>query len=72
MSDINEQEFNNLITCDRVTIKEDNSVSSKQLDILDISKDNLINEIKSIDILNLTPMDGFNKLYDIIKKANNI
>ncbi len=33
---------------------------------------NLIDEIKSIDVLNLTPMDGFNKLYDIIKKAKNI
>lgn len=52
------------------TAKE--SDSPKQLNILDISKDNLINEIKNIDILNLTLMDGFNKLYDIIKKANSI
>ncbi len=29
-------------------------------------------EIKNIDILNMTPMEGFNKLYDIIKKAKDI
>ena len=34
----------------------------------DIAMQNLIDEIKSIDVLNLTPMDGFNKLYDIIRK----
>jgi DNA mismatch repair protein MutS len=44
----------------------------KQLDILDISRDNLISEIKNIDILKMNPMEGFNKLYELINKAKNI
>nr|WP_272509119.1 DNA mismatch repair protein MutS [Clostridium ganghwense] len=41
----------------------------KQIDFTDMEKEALVKEIASIDILNMTPMDGFNKLYDIIKKA---
>jgi len=40
-----------------------------QINFTDIEKDNLLKEIKNIDILNLTPIDGFNKLYDLIKRA---
>jgi len=29
-------------------------------------------EIKNIDILNMTPMEGFNKLYELIKKAKSL
>lgn len=49
-------------------IKED----SLQLDFTDIEKNNLIKEIASIDIMNITPFEGFNKLYEIIKKAKSI
>ncbi len=54
--------------------KKERKASSKgeQLKFLDIEKENLINEIKNIDILNMTPMEGFNKLYDIIKKVKSI
>lgn len=45
---------------------------TQQIAFEDVAMQNLIDEIKSIDVLNLTPMDGFNKLYDIIKKAKNI
>ncbi|WBW95109.1 DNA mismatch repair protein MutS [Oceanirhabdus sp. W0125-5] len=54
------------------TTEELNSAPFQQLNFDDIYKDNLINEIKNIEILNLTPMDGFNKLYEIIKKAKEI
>jgi DNA mismatch repair protein MutS len=40
-----------------------------QINFTDIEKDNMLKEIKNIDILNLTPIDGFNKLYDLIKRA---
>lgn len=43
--------------------------TSFQMNFTDIEKQNLIKEIADLDILTMTPMDGFNKLYDIIKKA---
>lgn len=45
---------------------------SMQMNFADIEKQNLVKEIASIDVLNMTPMDGFNKLYDIIKKAKSL
>lgn len=44
----------------------------KQLSFTDISKDKLVEEITKIDILNMNPMEGFNKLYELINKAKNI
>ncbi|APM38984.1 DNA mismatch repair protein MutS [Clostridium kluyveri] len=52
--------------------EEKTSSQGEQLKFLDIEKENLINEIGDIDILNMTPMEGFNKLYDIIKKVKSI
>ncbi|PRR75238.1 DNA mismatch repair protein MutS [Clostridium thermopalmarium] len=43
--------------------------NTKQVEFIDIEKDNLLKEIQSIDILNMTPMEGFNKLYKLITKA---
>ncbi|MBP2031817.1 DNA mismatch repair protein MutS [Clostridium algifaecis] len=43
-----------------------------QLDIKDIEKQNILKEISNIDILNMTPMEGFNKLYDIINKVKSM
>ncbi|NMA58415.1 DNA mismatch repair protein MutS [Clostridium cochlearium] len=43
-----------------------------QISFTQIEKENLIKEISSIDILNLNPMEGFNKLYDLINKAKSI
>jgi DNA mismatch repair protein MutS len=45
---------------------------SSQISFDDIEKENLLRELKSIDILSLTPMQGFNKLYDIINKAKSL
>jgi len=49
-----------------------NEVALTQIGFADIETQNLMDEIKSIDVLNLTPMDGFNKLYEIIIKAKKI
>ncbi|MDT8716390.1 DNA mismatch repair protein MutS [Clostridium sp. 19966] len=46
--------------------------SAYQMNFLDLEKNSLIKEISSIDILNLTPMDAMNKLYEIIKKSKNL
>ncbi|MCB2292122.1 DNA mismatch repair protein MutS [Clostridium algoriphilum] len=43
-----------------------------QISFTDIEKDNILKEIKNINILNLTPMDGFNKLYDLVERAKLI
>jgi len=40
-----------------------------QINFTDIEKDNILKEIKNINILNLTPMDGFNKLYELVTRA---
>lgn len=41
----------------------------KQMDIFELRTNNIISEISSIDIMNMTPMEGFNKLYEIIMKV---
>ena len=41
----------------------------KQMDIFELRDNNIITEISSIDIMNMTPMEGFNKLYEIIMKV---
>ncbi|MCM8710657.1 DNA mismatch repair protein MutS [Clostridium sp. SYSU_GA19001] len=46
--------------------KEDKTL---QLSFNDIEKENLIKDLKNLDVLNLTPMEGFNKLYEFIKRA---
>lgn len=40
-----------------------------QLDFGDLEKNNIIREIATFDILNMTPMESMNKLYEIISKA---
>jgi len=44
----------------------------KQVDFIDIEKENILSELEAIDILNMTPMEGFNKLYDIIKRVKSL
>lgn len=53
-----------------VTKKKNNDC--KQIDFIDIEKEKLLKEISDIDILNMTPMEGFNKLYEIINKVKGI
>lgn len=44
----------------------------EQISLDTLEDENFIKEISSIDILNLNPMEGFNKLYELVKKAKNI
>jgi DNA mismatch repair protein MutS len=62
-------------TPDKPAIKEAavSKVSgSSQISFGDIEKENLLRELKNVDILNLTPMQGFNKLHEIINKAKSL
>ncbi len=45
---------------------------SFQISFEDIAIKNLVKEISNIDILKLNPMEGFNKLYEIINKAKEL
>ena len=54
------------------TKKQSQSTDLVQLNFTDFEKDALINEVKNLDILNITPMDAFNKLYEFVKKAKSI
>lgn len=40
-----------------------------QLNFSDIEKNNIIRELSTFDILNMTPMESMNKFYEIINKA---
>lgn len=48
------------------------SVAITQLDFEFINKDNLINELKSLDIMNMTPLECMNRLNKLINKAKGI
>ncbi|MDF2883191.1 MAG: mismatch repair protein MutS [Clostridiaceae bacterium] len=50
--------------------KEDKAL--KQIDFMDLEKSALIKEMANLNILDMNPMEGFNKLYELINKAKNI
>ncbi|WP_040211782.1 DNA mismatch repair protein MutS [Clostridium polynesiense] len=56
---------------DHNSAEEGKKASSKgvQLGIIDIEKDNLINYLSNLDIINLTPMEAMNILYKVSKDS---
>ena len=48
------------------------NVSSRQIDFSDLQKDDFLNEIKDIDLNNMTPLASLNKLNELIKRAKQI
>lgn len=50
-------------------IEKEIAVDTVQVSFSDLEKESLLRELKSLDILSLTPMDGFNKLYELVGKA---
>lgn len=60
-------------TKSKASTKSNTKVDTRvQLDFSDIERDNFINELAAIDVMNMTPMDSMNKLYEFIKKAKEI
>jgi DNA mismatch repair protein MutS len=62
---------------ENINEKKSSSKNKKNNDIVqlgfsDVEKNSLLNEIASIDIINLTPLDSMNKLYEIIKRAKSL
>lgn len=43
-----------------------------QLNFIDLERDTFIEDIQNIDVLNITPMEAFNKLYELVKKSRTI
>lgn len=54
------------------TLVKEEKLGLVQIGFEDIATKNLLEEIKAIDVLNMTPMEGFNKLYELINKAKKI
>lgn len=54
------------------TLIKEAKLGSIQIGFEDIAAKNLLEEIKAVDVLNMTPMEGFNKLYELINKAKKI
>ncbi|MDP4145689.1 MAG: DNA mismatch repair protein MutS [Bacillota bacterium] len=52
--------------------KNKDTKNMQQIGFSDLEKENLLNDIASIDILSMTPMESMNKLYEIIKKAKSL
>lgn len=52
------------------TITDDDD--NMQLTFQSIEENNIVEELKSIDVLQLSPWDGFKKLYELIEKAKGI
>ncbi len=46
------------------------TVDEKLMDIFDYEYSEIIEELKGIDIINATPMEAMNKLYELVKKVN--
>jgi DNA mismatch repair protein MutS len=67
--DINSIHEKGAITLPPQTIQEKKPSETLQLSFNDFEKESLLGELKSLDILSLTPMDGFNKLYELACKA---
>ncbi len=61
------------VELDSVTSKSSSqSETNKQLGFLDFQKDTFIDKLKNIDLNNMTPLEGLNKLNDLIKEAKQI
>jgi DNA mismatch repair protein MutS len=68
------------VSCDKIMEeKPKKSASAKkskndplQIGFSDIGKDNFIKELCAVDVMNMTPLESMNKLYEIIKNAKNL
>lgn len=75
-----ENENNNEIAAEKIngektkktkTIKKQVASDSVQIGFNDIGKENFIKEICEIDVMNMTPLESMNKIYELIKNAKN-
>ncbi|WP_288476769.1 DNA mismatch repair protein MutS [uncultured Clostridium sp.] len=62
----NDKEKNNKKSNEILEVKE------MQMDLTFIEKEDFVNKISNIDILNLNPMEAMNKLYQIVSEAKSL
>ena len=65
VSDINQESISS-------NILEKRKKQSKQLDMFHLEQDDLLEEIKNMDVLSMSPMDALNALYLIREKARRL
>ncbi|SMC16980.1 DNA mismatch repair protein MutS [Clostridium acidisoli DSM 12555] len=56
----------------KVTSAKKQKNDTVQIGFADIGKDNFIKDLCDIDVMNMTPLESMNKLYEIIKNAKNL
>jgi DNA mismatch repair protein MutS len=56
----------------KVTSTKKQKNNTVQIGFADIGKDNFIKDLCDIDVMNMTPLESMNKLYEIIKNAKNL
>lgn len=71
---LEETDINNTALTIEENIKENNinEIDEYQLDFFNLKYNNLIDKIKSIDIMKVTPLDAINILYEIVKEASKL
>ena len=61
-----------IIEDEKITKKTNKGNNNFQMDFTMLEKESLINNISTIDIMGLTPMDAMNTLYKIVQEAKNL
>ncbi|MDK2920099.1 MAG: mismatch repair protein MutS [Candidatus Petromonas sp.] len=51
---------------------EKNKADEKQIDFFELNSSKIIEELKSIDIINITPMEAMTKLYELVEKVKSM
>ena len=53
-------------------LEENQERENEQVNLFDFAKTEIINELQSIDVMALTPMDAINKLFLLREKARKL
>ena len=65
MSDINQETISS-------NILEKRKKENRQTDLFHLAQDELIDELKNLDVLSVTPMDALNILFRLREKARRL
>lgn len=71
-NDIQTNTIENNITLDKKESVQEVAISKYELNLFNYKENEIINQLKETDILNMTPMDAFNFLYNLVIKAKKL
>ncbi|MCG8538367.1 MAG: DNA mismatch repair protein MutS [Clostridia bacterium] len=71
-SDINRKNENVLQEISMTVEKPSFEAKDTQINFFDINSNEIINELKGMDIINMTPMDAMGKLYQLVEKVRGM